>query len=79
MIDLTVYEERLERALERARQRNIVIPTFAQQKNPALIPDSVKNELVSYCLQSVCQSSNVSIRTSRLDPVARAKNDMSER
>jgi cysteine synthase A len=45
MIDLSVMEERLQRGVERARQQNIVIPTFAQQKNPALVPDSVKKDL----------------------------------
>ncbi len=44
-IDLTMYEDRLERAVSRARERNIVIPTFAQQKNPALVPDSIKEQL----------------------------------
>jgi cysteine synthase len=46
-IDLTVYQDRLERAVERARERNIIIPTFAQQKNPALIPDAIKQQLSS--------------------------------
>ena len=45
MIDLTIHEEPLERAVQRARERNIVIPTFAQQRNPALIPDTVKRNL----------------------------------
>ena len=45
MIDLTVMEERLERAVKRARERKIIIPTFAQQKDPKLIPDSIKGEL----------------------------------
>ncbi|HEX9118318.1 MAG TPA: pyridoxal-5-phosphate-dependent protein subunit beta, partial [Anaerolineae bacterium] len=45
MIDLTVYPDRLERAVKRARERNIVVPTFKQMKNPALIPDSVKGKL----------------------------------
>ncbi len=45
MIDLTIHPEGLEHAVERARERNIIIPTFAQQKNPALIPDSIKAEL----------------------------------
>ncbi|MBU1662765.1 MAG: pyridoxal-phosphate dependent enzyme [Chloroflexi bacterium] len=47
MIDLTMHEEQLERSVKRARERNIIIPTFAQQKNPALIPDAVKEELAS--------------------------------
>ena len=44
-IDLTVMNDRLDRAVKRAKERNIIIPTFAQMKNPALIPDKVKNEL----------------------------------
>jgi cysteine synthase A len=35
----------LERTVERAKEQNIIIPTFAQMKNPDLIPDSVKEEL----------------------------------
>jgi cysteine synthase len=45
MIDLTVHPERLERAVKRARERNIVIPTYKQMKNPALIPDRIKAAL----------------------------------
>ncbi|KPK89341.1 MAG: pyridoxal-5-phosphate-dependent protein subunit beta [Anaerolineae bacterium SM23_ 63] len=45
MIDLSVFEERLERTVERARKRDIIIPTFAQMKDPSLIPDAVKEEL----------------------------------
>ena len=37
MIDLTIMQDRMVRAAKRAKERNIVIPTFAQQKNPALI------------------------------------------
>jgi cysteine synthase len=45
MIDLTVHPERLERAVGRARERNIVIPTFAQMRDPGLIPDANKAAL----------------------------------
>jgi len=44
-IDLTVQPERRQRALQRARERNIIIPTFAQMKNPALIPAKIKEKL----------------------------------
>ena len=44
-IDLTVYEEKLKGAVRRAREQNIIIPTFAQQKNPDLIPAGIKQEL----------------------------------
>jgi len=45
MIDLRMNKKQLERTVERAKERNIIIPTFAQMKNPDLIPDSVKEEL----------------------------------
>ena len=44
-IDLTIYPEKLKHAVERARERNIIIPTMKQMKNPELVPDSIKNEL----------------------------------
>ncbi len=44
-IDLTVQTDRLERAVKRAKEQNIIIPTFAQMKNPALIPAKIKEEL----------------------------------
>jgi cysteine synthase A len=47
MIDLTVHQERLKRAVQRAKERNIIIPTFAQMKDPSQIPDAVKGRLRS--------------------------------
>jgi len=44
MIDLSIHEEKLERAVQRARERKILIPTF-QNKSPQLIPEKVKNKL----------------------------------
>ena len=44
-IDLTLMKDRRERAVERARERNIILPTFAQMKNPDLIPDKIKEQL----------------------------------
>ncbi len=44
-IDLSVYPDRLERALQRVRERNIIIPTFAQMKNPGLVPPRIWEEL----------------------------------
>ena len=44
-IDLTVHEDRLQNAIQRARERNIVIPTFAQMRNPDLIPNNIKEDL----------------------------------
>jgi cysteine synthase len=45
MIDLTIMQDRLEHGVELARQRNIIIPTFAQQKDPDRVPAKVKEEL----------------------------------
>jgi cysteine synthase A len=44
-IDLHIEEERRQRALQRVRERNIIIPTFAQMKDPTLIPDKIKESL----------------------------------
>jgi hypothetical protein len=46
-IDLTVFKEQLERTVTRAREKNIILPTFAQMKNPDLIPAKIKEELKS--------------------------------
>ena len=45
MIDLTINEEQLKRTIERAKEKNIIIPTFEQMKNPELIPDKIKDKL----------------------------------
>ncbi|GAB4503146.1 MAG: pyridoxal-phosphate dependent enzyme [Anaerolineales bacterium] len=44
-IDLTIHKERRARAIQRARERDIVIPTFAQMKDPSKISAKVKEEL----------------------------------
>ncbi|MFP4687367.1 MAG: pyridoxal-5-phosphate-dependent protein subunit beta, partial [bacterium] len=45
MIDLSINEEQLERTVKRARERDIIVPTLEQQKNPELIPGKIKDEL----------------------------------
>ena len=45
MIDLTIHEETLDRAIRQCRERKILIPTLAQQKNPGLIPEKVREQL----------------------------------
>ncbi len=52
-IDLTVHSDRRDRAIQRARECNIIIPTFAQMKDPALIPEKYKQELASIGLWEV--------------------------
>jgi len=53
MIDLTIYEERLAKAVGRARERGIIIPTFAQMRDPSLIPEKIKKELKRISLWEV--------------------------
>lgn len=45
MIDLTINEEQLQRTIKRAKEKNIIIPTFEQMKNPELIPVKIKDNL----------------------------------
>ena len=45
MIDLTIHREGLARNIACARENGIVIPTFAQMKDPALIPQSILDKL----------------------------------
>jgi cysteine synthase len=44
-IDLTVFPDRLERAVQQVRERNIIIPTFAQMKDPSRVPVKVREAL----------------------------------
>jgi len=53
MIELTIYPERRQRAIQRVRERNIIIPTFAQMKDPRLVPDAIKQKLLQVGLWDV--------------------------
>lgn len=52
-IDLSVHPDRLERVVKQVRERNIIIPTFAQMKDPSKIPAKVKEELAGIGLWDV--------------------------
>ncbi|NIQ39571.1 MAG: pyridoxal-phosphate dependent enzyme [Proteobacteria bacterium] len=45
MIDLDVRQEQLEKTITRAREKNILIPTFEEQKHPETISEKVQNRL----------------------------------
>lgn len=47
MIDLTMNQDNLKRSIERAREKNIIIPTFKQMKRPELIPDKIQDKLTN--------------------------------
>ena len=53
MIDLTLHPERIERSVKRSRERNIIIPTYKQIKNPSLIPPKMRDELAKVGLWDV--------------------------
>ena len=68
MIDLTLHEEQLERTVQRCRERNIVIPTFEQMKDPSTTPDRIKDELKDIGLWDVVPQNLFRI-TWKNDPV----------
>jgi cysteine synthase A len=70
MIELTINQEQLERSVQRARERDIVIPTFAQMKDPGLIPDGIKARLQNVGLWDV-DSLNLFRITWKNEPTAR--------
>jgi cysteine synthase len=45
MIDLKKNDSQLKKAIDRARERNIIIPTFKQMKNPEFLPAKIKEKL----------------------------------
>src|SRR5450756_3083707 len=45
MLDVMTHKDQLERAIQRARERAVLIPTFKQMVQPELIPDKVRNKL----------------------------------
>lgn len=42
---LQVNEKVISSTVQRAKERNIIIPTFAQQQNPDLIPEKIKKQV----------------------------------
>ena len=49
----TIDEEVLERTISRCRERNIVIPTLAEQRNPTKVPEKIKKRLAEVGLWDV--------------------------
>ena len=45
MLDITIDEKQVKRTIERFRERNIILPTFKQMKNPELVPDKIAQKL----------------------------------
>jgi len=53
MIDLKLDESQRARTVKRCRERNIIIPTFAQMKDPARVPKKLRAELRSIGLWDI--------------------------
>ena len=70
MIDLAIHKEQLGRTVQRVRERNIIIPTFAQMRDPTLVPDGVKARLQNIGLWDIT-SLNLFRITWKNEPVAR--------
>ncbi|HIE11518.1 MAG TPA: pyridoxal-5-phosphate-dependent protein subunit beta, partial [Kiritimatiellae bacterium] len=49
----SINEEVLERTIQRARERRIILPTFAQQKDPRQVPESIVERLKNLGLWDV--------------------------
>ncbi len=45
MIDLRINKEGLANNIAKAKENNIIIPTFAQMQNPELVPEKIKEKL----------------------------------
>jgi cysteine synthase len=53
MIDLTINEKQLKKTVRRCQEKGILLPTFAQMKNPELIPNQIREELKTIGLWDV--------------------------
>lgn len=70
MIDLIINEKQLEATIGRLREKNIILPTFKQMKNPKKnISDKIKGELSSVGLWDV-HTRNLFRITWKNDPVS---------
>ena len=70
MIDLAIHEKQLKKTIKRCKERNIILPTFAQMKNPELIPEHIREELGSIGLWDI-HPRNLFRITWKNEPVAR--------
>jgi hypothetical protein len=52
-IDLTIDKDRRKRAIQRVRERNVVIPTYEMMKEPSRIPEKTRKALTRIGLWDV--------------------------
>lgn len=53
LIDLDINEEQLSKTVESIKERNIIIPTLAQMKDPNKIPEKIKEKLQDTDLMAI--------------------------
>ena len=53
MSGIKINSDVLEKTIGRAREKNIILPTFSQQKNPELVSKKIKDELKSIGLWDI--------------------------
>ena len=53
MIDLSIHKEKLAHNVQVARENNIILPTFAQMRDPQKVPEKVKKALKNVGLWDV--------------------------
>jgi cysteine synthase len=53
LIDLNINDEQLTKTIESIKERNILIPTLAQMKDPNKIPEKIKEKLKSTGLMDI--------------------------
>ena len=53
MIDLRKNETGLKHNIDRARERNIILPTLEQQRDPSKIPEKIKGKLTKVGMQDI--------------------------
>ncbi|MDR0890260.1 MAG: pyridoxal-5-phosphate-dependent protein subunit beta [Oscillospiraceae bacterium] len=53
MIDLRINKEGLASNIKKAKENNVIIPTFAQMQNPELVPEKIKDQLKNVGLWDV--------------------------
>ena len=52
-IDLSIHPERRKHAIDRARERKIIIPTYDQQMHPERVPEKIRQNLKSIGLWDI--------------------------
>jgi cysteine synthase len=70
MIDLSMNRQTLEKNIHKARENGIIVPTFAQMKNPDTVPIAVKERLKKTGLWDV-ESANLFRITWKNEPTER--------